>query len=176
MPPNQAATDLSSEDFHPFYDPFRLRPVLIDPDADPTLSSSHPILRSPLLTPLLFPNTSSDARDHLANERTFLSWLRLATYLAIVAVAILISFHLQSRPSALERRLAFPLGLIFWLLAIGCLVCGVGNYIRTVEKYARKSALVQSGLKTQVVFTVVAAAIVASCALFLGAEAGVRRR
>jgi hypothetical protein len=32
---------------------------------------------------------------------------------------------------------------------------GFANYSRTVKKYARKAALVQSGWKTQVIFTVV---------------------
>lgn len=40
-----------------------------------------------------------------------------------------------------------------------------------MAKYARKAALVQSGLKTQVVFGVVACAIIAACGVFLTAEA-----
>ena len=53
----------------------------------------------------LFDNTSSEARDHLgsirtnfdlklitANERTFLSWLRLSIVLSIVGVGIASSF------------------------------------------------------------------------------------
>ena len=74
----------------------------------------------PLLGVLLFDNAASDARDHAANERSmctlrrghasrsssltwlaaFLSWLRLSTYMAVVAVAIILSFHLKSQPTA----------------------------------------------------------------------------
>lgn len=117
----------------------------------------------------MFPNTSSDARDHAANERTYLSYLRLAVYLAIVSVAIFINFHLKHEPTSLELRLSHPLGFVFWFLALACLVAGFANYVKTVAKYARKAALVQSGLKTQVVFGVVSCAIVAACALFLAA-------
>lgn len=53
----------------------------------------------PYLGVLLFENNASDARDHCANERTFLSWLRLSIYMAIVSVAIIISFHLKHQPT-----------------------------------------------------------------------------
>ncbi len=71
--------------------------------------------------------------------------------MAIVSVAMVTSFHLKHQPSEIERQLALPVGLIFWLLAIACLVAGTANYIRTVNKYGRREALVQSGWKTQVV-------------------------
>lgn len=125
----------------------------------------------PLYAPLLFPNESSDARDHAANERTYLSFLRLAVYLAVVSVAIFINFHLKHEPTPLEMRLSHPLGFIFWALALACLAAGFANYIKTVAKYARKAAIVQSGLKTQLVFGVVSCAIIAACGVFLAAEA-----
>lgn len=114
-------------------------------------SSSHPFLSRPLHAPLLFPNTSSDARDHCANERTFLSWLRLSIYMSVVSVAIIISFHLKSQPSSIEKRMALPVGIIFWTLSMACLASGVANYVKTVKKYSKRQALVQSGWKTQVV-------------------------
>ncbi|KAL9597295.1 MAG: hypothetical protein Q9219_005219 [cf. Caloplaca sp. 3 TL-2023] len=119
-------------------------------EPDPT-SRTHPFLLPPFISPLLFPNASSDARDHLANERTFLSWLRLAVYMAIVSVAIMISFHLKHEPTAVEKRVALPVGVLFWVLSFACLANGFANYVKTVTKYGRRSALVQSGWKTQVV-------------------------
>jgi hypothetical protein len=76
----------------------------------------------PFLGVLLFDNVSSDARDHAANERSklsiiaekyvlanddaaFLSWLKLSVYMAIVSVAITMSFHLKSKPSSLGMGL-----------------------------------------------------------------------
>ncbi len=95
--------------------------------------------------------------------------------MAIVAVAIFVNFHLKNQPTPLEERLSHPLGVIFWLLSLACLVTGLGIYMRTVTKYARRTAIVQTGMKTQVVFGVVTAAIIAACGLFLGAEAQASR-
>ena len=115
----------------------------------PSASNSSIFCLPPLLGPLLFDNTDSDARDHCANERTFLSYLRLSIYMTIVSIAIVISFHLKSTPSPLELRFAKPLGLVFWGLSVMCLVLGVGNYITTVEGYGKRAAIVQTGWKTQ---------------------------
>lgn len=71
--------------------------------------------------------------------------------MAIVSVAIVISFHLNHQPSAVELRLALPFGIIFWILSIACLASGLSNYIKTVTRYSRRQALVQSGTGTQVV-------------------------
>jgi hypothetical protein len=71
--------------------------------------------------------------------------------MAVVAVAILISFHLKHEASELERKVALPFGLIFWFLGMACLVSGLSNYIKTVNRYSRRQALVQSGVATQVV-------------------------
>ncbi|CAK7224403.1 hypothetical protein SBRCBS47491_005539 [Sporothrix bragantina] len=121
----------------------------------------------PLFGPLLFENTSSDVRDGLANERTFLSYLRLSMTMAVVAVAIVLSFHLKSQPSPLELRMARPLGIIFWLLSILTLFVGVANYIKTVNKYSRRQAIVQSGWKTQSIMAAVALSILGSCVTLL---------
>ncbi|KAJ4864903.1 hypothetical protein T069G_01433 [Trichoderma breve] len=87
----------------------------------------------PWPSPLLFINESSDARDHCANERTFLSYLRLSIYMAIVSVAITVSFHIKGTPSDLERRVAKPLGGIFWVLSVVTLALGAGNYISEIH-------------------------------------------
>lgn len=91
-------------------------------------------------------------------------------YLAIVSLAIIISFHFREQPTGLERRMALPLGIIFWLLSLTCLANGFFNYTRTVMKYSRKAALVQSGWKTQVVITIIGTAILGSCILFLSTD------
>ncbi|KAE8551040.1 hypothetical protein TMatcc_009129 [Talaromyces marneffei ATCC 18224] len=150
--------------FNPLVNPTHSRPVLVENESS---SPNHIFLARPLLGPLLFENTASDARDHLANERTFLSWLRLSIYLAIVSSAILISFHLTSIPTQLERSIALPLGIVFWCMSLACLASGFGLYVTTVKKYSRKAALVQSGWKTQAIFGVMATVIIGCCILFL---------
>ena len=100
--------------------------------------------------------------------------------MAVVSVAITVSFHLSHKPSEIELRMARPLGSIFWALSVATLVIGVGNYIsascsslpvpplsiscivrgqspltnvrkETVNQYSRKAAIVQSGWRTQTV-------------------------
>lgn len=92
-------------------------------------SRTLPFFVWPFFGPLLFENQTSDARDHCANERTFLSYLRLSIYMAVVSVAIVLSFHVKSQPSAVELAMARPLGVLFWLLSVACLLVGLGNYI-----------------------------------------------
>ncbi|KAK0715720.1 hypothetical protein B0H67DRAFT_490207, partial [Lasiosphaeris hirsuta] len=121
----------------------------------------------PLFGPLIFDNESSDCRDHCANERTFLSYLRLSIYMAIVSVAIVLSFHLRQTASDIELRLAMPLGGIFWVLSVACLGVGVSNYINTVNKYSRRAAIVQTGWKTQIIMAIIALCIIASCVTLL---------
>ncbi|ESZ97691.1 hypothetical protein SBOR_1927 [Sclerotinia borealis F-4128] len=130
--------------YSPFY--FLTRPAPVD------VANHHGesvFLTAPLLGPLLFDNIDSDCRDHCANERTFLSYLRLSIYMTIVSLAIILSFHLKSTPTDLELRMAQPLGIIFWVLSLVCLALGFGNYMKTVNKYSRRVAIVQSGWKTQ---------------------------
>ncbi|KAF8856831.1 hypothetical protein BDZ45DRAFT_745010 [Acephala macrosclerotiorum] len=142
--------------------PVRGAPVFVEEH-----SGQNVFCLPPIFGPLLFANTNSDARDHCANERTFLSYLRLSLYMAIVSIAIVISFHLKATPTPLELRMAQPLGIIFWFLSLCCLALGFGNYLKTVKKYSRRVAIVQTGWKTQTVFTIVAFSIVAVCVLFL---------
>jgi hypothetical protein len=56
----------------------------------------------------------------------FLSWLRLSIYMCIVSVAIILNFKLRTEPSVIERRMAFPLGAIFWVLSLGTCVRSAG--------------------------------------------------
>ncbi|KAF2667608.1 hypothetical protein BT63DRAFT_426462 [Microthyrium microscopicum] len=156
------------EPFRPFYSIFDHKPILVKQRND---NEGFIFARTPLLGTLLFDNVTSDARDHCANERTFLSWLRLGVYMAVVSVAIVMSFHLKTKPSQAELRVALPFGILFWLLSLACLMSGLANYVRTVMRYSERQAIVQSGWKTELVFTVVAVAIVAACVLFLSTNA-----
>lgn len=121
----------------------------------------------PWNAPLLIHNEQSEVRDFCANERTFLSYLRLAVYLAIVAVAIILSFHLSNKPSPAERVVALPLGIVFGVLAIGAFVNGIVRYLAVVEGYGRRKAVVQSGVGTQIMFGILVVVIVGTCIFFL---------
>ncbi|KAI1113457.1 hypothetical protein F5Y14DRAFT_210706 [Nemania sp. NC0429] len=131
--------------------PFSCIPVEAEEheDSGPSFAGPGTFATWRLWSPLLVDNEASDARDHCANERTFLASLKLSVYMSVVAVAIAVSFHLRAPPSALERRIAKPLGLVFWLLSVACLLAGLGNYVTTMRKYNQKVAIVQSGWRTQ---------------------------
>jgi hypothetical protein len=49
--------------------------------------------------------------------------------MSIVAVAIVLSFHLRKTASDLELRMAKPMGAIFWALSVSCLGVGIANYM-----------------------------------------------
>lgn len=71
--------------------------------------------------------------------------------MAVVSIAIIVSFHLKNQPTELEKKFALPFGLVFWVLSLACLASGLANYVGTVRKYSERRALVQTGWKTQVV-------------------------
>jgi len=91
--------------------------------------------------------------------------------MCIVSVAIILNFKLKTEPSVIERRMAFPLGAIFWVLSLVCLGAGLSNYLKTVQKYSRRAAIVQSGAKTHMIFMVVSVAIIGSCVMFIATNA-----
>lgn len=49
--------------------------------------------------------------------------------MAIVSVAIVLSFHLRKTATERELRMATPLGVIFLALSVSCLGVGLANYI-----------------------------------------------
>uniref|UniRef100_A0A0D2XWG8 DUF202 domain-containing protein n=1 Tax=Fusarium oxysporum (strain Fo5176) TaxID=660025 RepID=A0A0D2XWG8_FUSOF len=124
---------------------------------------NRPFFHWPIFGPLIVENESSDARDHCANERTFLSYLRLSIYMAIVSVAITLSFHLKNEATPLELRMAKPLGTIFWGLSVLTLFAGMA----TVNKYSKRAAIVQIGWKTHAVFSLTAVSIIGTCLILL---------
>ncbi|KAI5463441.1 hypothetical protein BGZ63DRAFT_381464 [Mariannaea sp. PMI_226] len=141
---------------------------LAEEEYDDALSGGKPaFFLWPFLGPLLVQNESSDARDHCANERTFLSYLRLSIYMAVVSIAISLSFHLKSEPSPIELRIARPLGGIFWALSLLTLLAGLCNYITTVNQYSRRAAIVQTGWKTHTILSFSAICIVGTCLVLL---------
>lgn len=87
--------------------------------------------------------------------------------MAVVSVAMTLSFQLNQQPSKLERQIAKPLGIAFWLLSVVTLFMGLGNRIEaTVNKYGQKAAIVQTGFSPQVL-VVLALCIIGTCAILL---------
>jgi len=82
---------------------------------------------------LLLENKGSTARDHLANERTFLAWLRTSLAFASLGIAITQLFRLSSPIVADPRikRTAKPLGATFIVVAAIVLFLGVRRYFHS---------------------------------------------
>jgi hypothetical protein len=59
--------------------------------------------------------------------------------MAVVSVAIVLSFHLRQKATDIELRMAKPLGVIFWALSVACLMVGCANYIREFYAYPQGS-------------------------------------
>ncbi|KAF9995478.1 hypothetical protein BGZ65_008887 [Modicella reniformis] len=85
---------------------------------------------SPSLT---LENKGSIARDHLANERTYLAWLRSSLSLITVGVAITQLFRLQASSGELDKvtKLGRPLGGSFVALGILFLWLGTARYFHS---------------------------------------------
>lgn len=49
--------------------------------------------------------------------------------MAVVSIAISMSFHVKHQPTEFELRMAKPLGIVFWSLSVVMLFLGLGNYI-----------------------------------------------
>jgi hypothetical protein len=56
--------------------------------------------------------------------------------MSIVAVAIVLSFHLRKAASDIELRMAKPLGAIFWALSVSCLGVGMANYTSMFRSFS----------------------------------------
>lgn len=76
---------------------------------------------------LVLVNSGSVARDHLANERTVLAYVRTSLALASMGVA-LVQFLSVKQHSALVQQFAHPLGATGMLLGLFTLVIGVSRY------------------------------------------------
>ncbi|MER6527116.1 DUF202 domain-containing protein [Streptomyces sp. NPDC001508] len=90
------------------------------------------------------PNTGSRARDHLANERTYLAWLRTGISMAALGVAV--------AKFAPHRGIhAVASGGI--LLLAGLLISGYGTY-----RYRSVGQRLEAGLYAPARFALIAAA------------------
>jgi len=120
-------------------------------------------------------NTSSATRDHLAVERTYLSWLRLSTALSTISGALLIHFHFSSRPTPeLEANYSRPMGVIFFVLSLVVLASGTVTFFKTQNGYIRSIGFVEVGKVGSAVAVVTAMAIAVTTILLLVTEKGVK--
>ena len=79
------------------------------------------------MTSRIVENAGSEARDHLANERTFLAWLRTA--LGLVGLGVVLA-RVGDEVGALPSRLG---GMALVVFGIVCLVYALVRYARVAR-------------------------------------------
>ncbi|TQS36833.1 hypothetical protein Golomagni_02707 [Golovinomyces magnicellulatus] len=161
---NNQMEDKDRESMQSDYRPLGLRirpnPINIHQYNLHNTENSGSIFRSrPIFGALLFENSSSDARDLCANERTFLSYLRLSVSMAILSMALVISFSFEAPRFHVKPRLSQSLGLTFWGMSVICLGLGLGTYLKAVTKLSQSAVIVQSGWKTKFVSRLISAVL-----------------
>jgi putative membrane protein len=77
-------------------------------------------------------NVGSSARDHLANERTYLAWLRTA--IGLVGIGVVVSELAQSREPVLAE-----------LIGIGMIVLGVFSLVYAYVRYRQVTRQLEMG-------------------------------
>ncbi|KAI8097588.1 uncharacterized protein BX664DRAFT_326744 [Halteromyces radiatus] len=115
-----------------------------------TLSYSIPSFFSILDTSLVIPNKISMARDQLAGERNFLTFLRFSCTLIILGFTMLIEFRLpyktssSSSPSNIDA-ISQPLGYCFVAAGFCLFLYGVGRYFFNQRALIREVNFIQAG-------------------------------
>src|SRR5690606_7665565 len=129
--------------------------------------------RRPYISCLLYTNSGSTARDVLANERNWMSWLRLSLFLNVLTIAMALNFQLKSSPTPLEKRMSLPLGIILWVLSAAALVAGSGAYFSNLKTYARQlPSGRRTGKWTGWTFAIVTFGVMVLCVILIGTRAG----
>lgn len=97
----------------------------------------------PSLEPALMEN-SNRARDHLANERTFLAWLRTSVAVVVFGFAIGRFAIALQQLTAIQGHAAKSTGFSVWMGASSILV-GVAMAVAGLIRYRRTRAQLDEG-------------------------------
>ncbi|TNY22370.1 hypothetical protein DMC30DRAFT_147981 [Rhodotorula diobovata] len=122
---------------------------------------------------VLVPNVGSTARDYCARERNFLSLVKLATTLALVAACLLIRFQFGDEISmpAFEKYAQTPLGILFFVACLASLAAGTITFYTVSSGYEHRQAFVYAGMYNDAVLVCITALIFTTCILLLVANA-----
>jgi uncharacterized membrane protein YidH (DUF202 family) len=123
-------------------------------------------------------NTGSVARDHLANERTFLSWTRTGLGFVALGVACAKLDTLEALSPILSRRAELGkekdrVGLMGASVALvasgtGCLAYGTGRYFAVIE--ALKKGTFRPNVAGVVLVAVTSAIVAGGAGVVVGRE------
>ncbi|KAI9145521.1 hypothetical protein BKA69DRAFT_1121353 [Paraphysoderma sedebokerense] len=97
------------------------------------LAANIKALYKQVIPTLYLKNEGSVARDHLANERTFLAWVRSSLGAVVVGIAVVQIFRV-SRDEQNAARYGKPLGATFIAIGILFLLIAIMRYFQ-VQKW-----------------------------------------
>ncbi|BGP23205.1 DUF202 domain protein [Rhodotorula toruloides] len=149
-------------------------PPIPDEDASSSIESQE---RRPFSEKLwgriIIPNDGSTARDYLARERNFLSWIKLSSTLAVLSAALLIRFQFGSQVQLpdWEEKAQVPLGILFFIACMASLVIGTITFYRSQSGYAQLKAFVYAGKFTDLLIVGLGLLTLTACILLLAAKA-----
>ncbi|GAA5976558.1 hypothetical protein JCM11641_001339 [Rhodosporidiobolus odoratus] len=118
------------------------------------------------------PNEGSTARDYLARERNFLSWIKLATTLAIISAALLIRFQFGKAVFMPQWEIdgEIPLGILFFVATLACLGVGTHSFYTSTSGYSQNKAFVYAGKAVDVLVVGIGLLVAVACVLLLAAD------
>ncbi|OAL39945.1 hypothetical protein AYO20_00858 [Fonsecaea nubica] len=100
------------------------------------------------------------ARDHLANERVFLGYIRTSSALANFAITILQLYRLKHDPvpagKLSDYDLGIPLAVVTLVIGLAITLAGAWRFFACQRAMAQKKQIVTSGLVVLVFIPVVA--------------------
>ncbi|RIA80747.1 hypothetical protein C1645_791923 [Glomus cerebriforme] len=126
-------------------------------------NNSNPISKSWWDPSLKLENKASVARDHLANERTFLAWLRTSLSFISIGVAITQLFRLNrsdQRANEYDKSGKF-LGIVFIILGIVFLSFGITRYFHS--QYLMTKGYFPASRGSVVIGTMLTILVLAAC-------------
>ncbi|KAK9447054.1 uncharacterized protein V1518DRAFT_422106 [Limtongia smithiae] len=129
---------------------------------------------APYFHSVILRNDPCDGRDYMANERNYLSWMRLAAAFAGTSFAFILNFYIPPGRSifgpdgipvepSLQNRGSLAWAIIFLLCAIGCVVWGFLCYIEHMLHVGRRRLLLQFSWHSLVFFSLTCVAMFTAC-------------
>ncbi|KWU43555.1 hypothetical protein RHOSPDRAFT_34865 [Rhodotorula sp. JG-1b] len=116
-------------------------------------------------------NEGSTARDYLARERNFLSWLKLTVSLAVISAALLVRFQFGGGTLPdWEKHAQEPLGILFFIASLGSLVSASITFYRSQSGFARHKAFVYAGRVQDALMIGIASLTLVTCIILLVAD------
>lgn len=116
---------------------------------------------------------SSEPRDVLQLERTFLTFLRFSTSLLFTALVVFQHFRLdtsgQDDPNPTSNRFSAPVAFCLVGLGVFALAISAVNYFNTVDRYARHKIRIHSvhNRSTVVCMSCIMVGMIALCVLMI---------